>query len=403
MRPSQATDAVVTEASSGVRAGSLAAPIFTPTALRIVCWALAFRVLSAALAFLANVTFPLYQEEQFTVLPQTHKVWDTFARFDSGWYFLIARSGYYEHMRLAFFPLYPMSMGALGRLLGGRRVDFYLAGILISWAAFAGAMVLLYRLARLDLSEAGATRSLVFTALFPFAIFYGVVYTESLFLLLTLASVYCFRMRRWELGGLAGGLACLTRANGLLALPALAWLGWRNAGSSWTERGRVVGALALVIGGLGGYCLYSYSLTGSYLGWVYYIHKWNYYPGGAPWGSLPGLARAIVTRPYDYLTGEAAAPYQLLNGGAALVLVVALPFIWARFGAGYGLWVLVNLWVPLSSGWFEGLGRYCSVIFPFFLWLGTFESPAVKMTIVSLSAMLYMLCLALFTTLHPIF
>ena len=30
----------------------------------------------------------------------------------------------------------------------------------------------------------------------------------------------------------------------------------------------------------------------------------------------------------------------------------------------YGFFMLLNLWLPLSSGAFEGMGRYCSVLFP---------------------------------------
>src|SRR3979490_1289501 len=60
----------------------------------IALYALAFRVFSALLAFYANVVFPLYPPEQFTMSGNTSPFWDAFTRYDSGWYFDIARNGY---------------------------------------------------------------------------------------------------------------------------------------------------------------------------------------------------------------------------------------------------------------------------------------------------------------------
>ncbi|RPH64586.1 MAG: hypothetical protein EHM89_01340 [Acidobacteria bacterium] len=60
---------------------------------RILALALTVRLFSVGVALLANVTFPEYQREQFTVTRQPDAFWDTFARYDSGWYQNIARDG----------------------------------------------------------------------------------------------------------------------------------------------------------------------------------------------------------------------------------------------------------------------------------------------------------------------
>ena len=97
------------------------------------------------------------------------------------------------------------------------------------------------------------------------------------------------------------------------------------------------------------------------------------------------------------------APYDTLNGIAALACLGVIPFVWRRFGAGYGLFMLANLWLPLSSGQFEGLGRYCTVLFPVFIWLATLRSRLVFDGVIVVFATLYTLCLALFTNVHPLF
>jgi hypothetical protein len=238
---------------------------------------------------------------------------------------------------------------------------------------------------------------------FPFAFFFGAVYTESLFLLLTLWAFYAFRTRQWALGGVAGALSSATRVNGILTAVPLAYIGLRHAGKDWRQLTRAAAAAGAVGLGLAAYSAYVYAISGSPLEWMYSIRRWDYDVGAAPWQPLIALLRQLVRRPYDFLTGEPNGPYDTLNGVTAMVFVAATPFVWRRLGSAYGLFMLMNLWMPLSSGAFVGLGRYCSVLFPFFIWLATFRSPAVHYVIVIGFAMFYAFCLALFVNLQPIF
>ena len=304
---------------------------------------------------------------------------------------------------IAFFPVYPLLMRYVGRAFGRRSGDLYLGGIVVSWVAFVLAMVVMFSLARLDLPRRRAERAVLLTAIFPFAFFYGVVYTEAVFLLFTVASFYCFRTRRWVLGGVCGGLATATRVNGVLMLPSLAWIAWRSAEPTARDRALAIGGLLLVPCGIGAYSLYIYHLSGSPLEWAATISRWGYYPGSAPTAGVTRLAYHLLTHPYAYLAGDRLAPYDTLNGLTALLFVVAVPFVWWRCGAACGWFMAANLWLPLSAGQYEGLGRYCAVLFPFFIWLASLRSRAVLMAALVLSAMLYTLCLALFTTIHPLF
>lgn len=386
-----------------------------PHWLGIAAAALAFRVGSAVLAFVTNVVLPDYQREQFTVTGRTDPFWDAFARYDSGWYFQIARFGYHYtpdgRDTIAFFPVYPLLMRYVGRAFGRAPSDLYLGGIVVSWVAFALAMVGLYRLARLDLSSQRSARAVLLTAVFPFAYFFGAVYTEATFLAAVVWAFYFFRTRRWLVGGLCGAVATATRVNGILIWPALAWIVWRatrrtsDAPSGVPGRDRLAGlaGLLLVAAGVGLYSLYVYRLSGHPFEWAWTVERWGYYPGGAPWLALFRVARALVVRPYEYLSAEPMAPYDTLNGLAGMAFVLSVPFVWYRLGTAYGLYMAVNLWLPLSSGQVEGVGRYCSVLFPFFLLMGSVRSRMFFAGTVVVFAMLYTLCLTLFTNIHPLF
>ena len=374
---------------------------------RIVAFGLGVRVFTAFMAFIVNVIFPLAQKQQFTVTERTHLLWDTFARYDSGWYFGIARYGYEfvegGRSNLAFFPVYPLLMRYVGLALGGGRQNLYLAGVIISWVAYVLAMVMLYRLGRTYLSRRAAEHAVIFASVFPFAFFYGVVYSEALFLLFTVTAFYGFRTKRWWLGALAGALACATRVNGVMALPALGLLAWQSAGNDREARKRALAAVALVPVGLALYAVYVDTLSGSYLEWSHSIQRWNYSIAGSPLKGFSFLITQLATQPYQYLTTHPMAPYDVLHGVTGLVFILSLPFVGRRIGAVYVVHMALNLWLPLSSGVFEGVGRYCAVLFPFFFVMATVRPTILRTGLLAASAALYMLCLALWVNLHPIF
>jgi hypothetical protein len=378
-----------------------------PVEARIVVVALCFRLVGAVVGFLANVTIPDYQDQGVSVFERPNPFWDRFARYDSGWYHGIASTGYAfvegGRSNLAFFPLYPTLMGGIGRLLGGAQEDYYFAGIVISWVSFAVAMALLYRLARLDLPHEGAVRATTYAAVFPSAYFFGVVYSEALFLLTLVGAALAFRKKQWALAALAGAALTATRVNGVMFLPALAWLGWQAAGQSSRDRAWAAVAAVAGLAGIGVYSWFNYQLSGNPLEWYDSITRWGYRPGGNPVSGLYAIAQALVTRPMQFLVTERMAPYDTLNALTAGVALAAVPFVWRRFGFGYAAIVVLGLVLPLSSGQYEGLGRYCSVLFPLPILLGGLKGETRHLGLITSFVMFYTLGLVLFGNVHPLF
>ena len=151
---------------------------------------------------------------------------DVWSRWDSEWYLRIAESGYdWPSSTPAFFPLYPLLVGGLGRVLGGH---FLLAGLVVSLAAGAVAFALLYRLVRRRFRPDDALRSVIYLAIFPTSLFLGAVYAESLFLALAIGTFVLVEERRVGWASVTAGLALLTRPYGIALLPALAVFAWRS-------------------------------------------------------------------------------------------------------------------------------------------------------------------------------
>ena len=380
--------------------------IALPIEARILVLALCFRLVGASVGFIANVTIPDYQNQGFTVLKEPNPFWDRFARWDSGWYYGIASGGYKYveggRNNFAFFPVYPQLMGALGRAMGGAQQDFYFAGILISWLAFAAAMPLLYRLARFDLSHEQATRVTIYAAVFPGAYFFGVVYSEALFLLALVSTALALRSKRWIWAAVAAAVMTATRVNGVMFLPALALIGW-DAASTDRERRWALGAALAGLAGIGGYSLYVNSVTGDPFEWYDSITRWGYQPGGNPLSGLVAIALELMTNPIEFIATDRMAPYNTLNAMAATGALIAVPFIYMRFGRGYAAIVVMGLLLPLSSGQFEGLGRYCSVLFPLPILFGSMRGETRHLGLMAGFVMFYTLGLVLFGNVHPLF
>jgi Mannosyltransferase (PIG-V) len=306
---------------------------------------------------------------------------DVWARWDSVWFLRIAEDGYgtVEAAATAFYPLYPLLVGVLGRVLLGHYV---LAGVLVSLAATLGAFVLLYRLAEEKLDPEGARRAVLYLAVFPFAVFLGAVYSEALFLFLALASFAFAERGRFLAAGVMAGLAWLTRPLGVALVPALALIAWRAG-----DRGRALAGLCAAPALFALYPLYLWWRLDDPFAFLKAQEVWGRHlsPAGPLGGLWDGL-RAGWAGARQLASGSDATRYWSavqdaepdrvaainLQQLAFLVLFAALTVVaWRRFGAPYGLFCTLSLAIPLSvpgERWpLLSLPRFGLVVFPFFL------------------------------------
>lgn len=153
------------------------------------------------------------------------RIGGVWTRWDGQWYLKIATEGYSPtDGSAAFFPLYPWLLRVFGWLAAERYIW---AGILLSSVFFLGALMLLHRLVRLDFHPEDANRTILYIAAFPVAFFFWAIYSESLFLMLSVGALLAARTQRWAWAALCIALAVWTRAFGILLLLPLAWELWR--------------------------------------------------------------------------------------------------------------------------------------------------------------------------------
>ena len=339
------------------------------TALQLFVWS------RLAIWGLAVATFLLFQSSLNPLRyrwdrPRLHDLGaaiDVWARWDSDWYVQIAQHGYvWPSARPAFFPLYPLLVGSLGHLLGGH---FVLAGVLVSLVAGAAAFVVFYRLAELELGRETAVRATILLAIFPMTLFFGAVYSESLFLLLSSGAFLLARKERFAYAGVVAGLAALTRPVGLALLPGLAILAWREK-----HRGRALVGIGLAIPL---FSLYPLVL------WIWLGHPLAFLTAQS------GIWRRHVSI-YGPLGGfvEGAQQHAAKDLAVAVVLVALAVVAWRRLGAAYGVYALASLALPLTwpsdthALW--SIARFGLVLFPIVFALATLAANRWVMAFLSL-------------------
>jgi hypothetical protein len=165
-----------------------------------------------------------------------------FDRWDSNIYIIIAHYGYpsgypdvntyfpqYAHSQFvptlaraewAFFPLYPMTVKVGAFLFApflSTTYSLMLSGFIISNTAFFVSVVFFYRLTqRLLKNSQVAVISTIFYAFCGGTVFMSAIFTEALFMALTLGSFYCLEEKKLDIATILGLFASLTRSDGFL-------------------------------------------------------------------------------------------------------------------------------------------------------------------------------------------
>lgn len=133
------------------------------------------------------------------------------ANFDGIHYLLIAKQGY-SQWEQAFFPLYPLLIKIISFIIP----NCLAAALLISHTSFAIGLIYFNKLLRVW----GIKTSwpLLFLLSFPTSFFFGVVYTEGLFFMLFILSLYFLYKKQYWLAGICAALSSLTRLIGIFLI-----------------------------------------------------------------------------------------------------------------------------------------------------------------------------------------
>ena len=313
-------------------------------------------------------------------------------RWDAGWYLQIVTDGYQfvptaseVQQNIVFFPAYPVLVRAVGRLFGGHMTGYVWGGLAVSLVSFFAALLYLYVFARDRLDDDKARYALWLIASYPFALFFGAVYTESLFLLCTIGAFYHMTKAQFWQAALWGLLAGLTKPNGvLLSIPLviLALLPSARAAAGRPVRSlappnqpqpftdwrvsRALAAAAMPAVGVLLYSTFTWRLTGDPLVWA---------RGQAAWGRTYERSRAWSPTGTAYLAHAGLSEYpdgwrgRCAEHGRCAVRVCGRVAGWPSNGIVYAALIVVVTVPPIANGGWLSAGRFSAVLFPVFVWL----------------------------------
>ncbi len=217
--------------------------------------------------------------------------WDLFSAWDSNFYEHIATIGYPHQDSgisplVAFFPLFPLMIYLLMQL----GLPFEVAGTSINSLAFAGALIVFYGWVEENHGTSAARWATAILAWCPFSLFGTVIYTEGLFLFLSISALRAFENSRYVWAGFWGILATATRVTGLALVPTFLIVAWYKR-RTWRA---YVAALATSIGIIG-YSLYCWLTFGEPLAFLI-VQRNQWQPEQAFWGQgwLKMLAQITI-------------------------------------------------------------------------------------------------------------
>jgi hypothetical protein len=259
---------------------------------------------------------------------------------------------------IVFYPLFPWLATGVNALIN----DPLVSAFVVSTVASLFVAPLMYRLVREDEGASVALRASWFLLIFPTAYFLHIGYTESLFLALVLGSFLAARTRHWLLAGLLGGLAAMTRINGLvllLALPAEALTQWledprdvRRLRAEWL-------AIGLVAVGFGGYLLLNQVVYGDPFTFLQIQREHWFKELAPPWEGIASTFHWFS----DPDLGDA-----LLYGGTELFAVAiglaATIYAAFRFRPSWFAWMAGNWLLFTSTAFLLSVPRYTLTLFP---------------------------------------
>ena len=296
------------------------------------------------------------------------------ANFDGKFYLNIAQYGY-QGLDQAFFPFFPLMIGVL---ISVGLEPISAAIIIVTLSLF----LLLYffsKLIQIDYPDSSYIWVILFFLSFPTSFFLGSIYTESLFLFLTISSFYFVRKEKIFFGAVIGGFAAGTRIVGIFLFPALIYEVYEQQKKQKKKNIKAYLPLMFIPIGLISYMGYLWYKYGDPL---LFVHQQPLFGAGRSGGQIILLPQVI----YRYVKIFASVPYHELLFAISLVefltffvgIIILFLGYKHKIRKSYLLFSLCVLIFPTLSGTFSSLPRYALCAFAIFIYLGLLKNKILK-------------------------
>ncbi len=295
------------------------------------------------------------------------------AQYDARIYLDIAQNGYRDDMTIGvagtnyhFYPLYPLLIYLLGFM------TLPLAAFLVSNLASLGAVILLYLIVRDEFDKKTAKRSVIYLLLFPTAYYFTAMYTEAVFLFVSLATFYFAKKENWLLTGMFGFLTAITRPTGGILFFPILYMYLRSKKFSYKKlnlkvlRPDVLYMLLIPIGFFA-FMFYHWIAVGNPFAQFESFKLWPT-EFGFPWEGYSFAVSSIFT---DHTLINVS--YHVFNLFLSVVLVVGIYFSWKYLKKEYVMYYVLGLIPIFASTTLFGLPRYSLVLFPLFMTFSVFS------------------------------
>lgn len=320
------------------------------------------------------------------------------ANFDGIYYLRIAQYGYSQYEQ-AFFPLYPLLIRFLTPIVKNPLI----AGLLISNISFFfGLIVLLKYFSNNKYPITNNLFLLLFFLTFPTSFFFGAVYTESLFFLLTISSLYFLKKENYVFAGICAFFSSLTRFAGIfLVIPILCDIITKYKKQKNITNNKYPITLLSPLLGLSVYSLYL---------WKAFGNPFLFFTAQSSFGlnrstSIILLPQVIYRYIKIFLTASwnfqyAISVFEFLVFFLVFTVLIA-DFLKAWQGKnfsrlGLNLFSFANILVPTLTGTFLSIPRFALLSISFFLYLAELKSVWVKIAIAGIFFAAHITALAFF-------
>jgi hypothetical protein len=331
--------------------------------LRVLRYPIAIALCSTAVTFAFGFCAYLVIENQIPTEGWLG-IWN---RWDSVHYLRVAESGYggeasgEQRFMIVFLPLYPVAIYLAHFLIR----NWLVAAVVVSNVCCAGAFCYCFLLTEMEFGRRAARGAVFFFSIFPTAYFLHVAYSESLFLVLTIAAFYYARQGRWLLCALLGMLATGSRLSGLAVMLPLAWEYFQQKNFKWRQLRWDCLLLGLIPLGFVAYLYLNYYYFGDPLKFLQYQREHWY----------RALSSPLIALRWDMKDILRDAPLERVMQHGSLLVAFGIGTIALAVGAFrlrpcYTIYLAVS-WVLIFCDTFTLCSpRYLLTLFPLFMLLG---------------------------------